>query len=155
MKNMQKIQPLLTSVREKHKEDPTKMNQEVMALMKEHKVNPLGGCLPILLQLPIFIALYQVLGQSIEMYQAPFMWWIQDLSLKDPFFVLPVLMGVTMYLQQKFTPTTLDPTQAKIMMFMPVVFALFMVALPSGLTLYIFISTLFAVIQQKILMQRA
>ncbi len=153
MKKMQVIQPIIQKIREKHKDDPMKMNQEVMAVMKENKANPMGGCLPMFLQLPIFFALYQVLGQSIELYQAPFIFWIQDLSLKDPYFVLPVLMGITMYLQQKFTPTALDPTQAKVMMFLPVVFSLMMVALPSGLTLYIFISTLFAVIQQKILMK--
>jgi len=153
MKKMQVIQPIIAQIREKHKEDPMKMNQEVMAVMKENKANPMGGCLPMFLQLPIFFALYQVLGQSIELYQAPFIWWIQDLSLKDPYYILPVLMGITMYLQQKFTPTAMDPTQAKVMMFLPVVFSLFMIALPSGLTLYIFISTLFAVVQQKILMK--
>lgn len=153
MKAMQVIQPILKKIREKHKEDPVKMNQELMAVMKEHRVNPMGGCLPMLLQFPIFIALYQVLGQSIELYQEPFAFWIHDLSLKDPYYILPVLMGITMFLQQKLTPTTMDPTQAKVMMFMPVIFSFMMIALPSGLTLYIFISTLFAVIQQKILMK--
>jgi YidC/Oxa1 family membrane protein insertase len=154
MKGMQKIQPMLTELREKYKDNPTKLNQEMMGIFKEHKVNPMGGCLPMLLQLPIFLALYQVLGQSIELYQSPFILWISDLSLKDPFYVLPVLMGITMYLQQKWTPSTLDPTQQKVMAIMPVIFTAMMVALPSGLTLYIFVSTLFAVIQQKILMSR-
>ena len=116
--------------------------------MREHKVNPVGGCLPVLLQLPIFWALYQMLGHSIELYQAPFALWITDLSLKDPYYVLPVLMAGTMFLQQKMTPNTLDPAQAKIMMFMPIMFSFLMVNLPSGLTLYIWVSALFAVVQQ-------
>jgi YidC/Oxa1 family membrane protein insertase len=157
MKAMQKIQPEMNRIRERYKEKPAdqrlQMNQEIMDLMKRHKANPLGGCLPMLLQLPVFIALYQVLSQSIELYQAPFMLWINDLSVKDPFFVLPVLMGATMFLQQKLTPTTMDPQQAKIMMWMPVIFSFFMLSLPSGLTLYIFVSTLFGVVQQMILMR--
>ena len=121
--------------------------------MRDNKVNPLGGCLPMLLQMPVFFALYQCLGQSIELYQAPFFGWIHDLSLKDPFYVLPILMGISMYIQQKITPTTMDPAQAKIMQFLPVVFSLMMVSLPSGLTLYIFVSTLFGIIQQQIFMK--
>jgi YidC/Oxa1 family membrane protein insertase len=157
MKVMQKIQPEMTRIREKYKDaTPDKkmqMNQEIMELMKAHKANPLGGCLPMLLQLPVFFALYQVLGQSIELYKAPFMLWITDLSAKDPYFVLPVLMGITMFVQQKITPTTMDPQQAKIMMWMPVIFSVFMVSLPSGLTLYIFVSTLFGIIQQFVFMR--
>lgn len=148
MKAMQVIQPKINALREKYKNDTQKLNQEMMGMMREHKVNPLGGCLPVLLQLPIFLALYQVLGQSVELYQAPFMGWIQDLSLKDPFYVLPVLMGITMFAQQKLTPSTMDPTQAKIMMFMPILFSFLMISLPSGLTLYIFVSALFGVGQQ-------
>jgi len=149
MKKMQKIQPMIQSLRERYKEDPTKLNQEMMALMREQKVNPLGGCLPMLLQMPIFFALFQVLGNSIELYQAPFIFWIHDLSLKDPYYVLPILMGATLYVQHKITPTTMDPTQAKVMQFMPVIFSLMMVSLPSGLTLYTFISTLFGILQQQ------
>jgi YidC/Oxa1 family membrane protein insertase len=148
-KKMQKLQPLLSSLKVRYKDDPQALNRETMALWKEHKVNPVGGCLPMLLQLPIFFALYQVLGQSIELYQAPFIFWIKDLSLKDPFYVLPVLMGVAMYFQQKMTPTQMDPTQAKIMQFMPVIFSLMMVSLPAGLTLYIFINTLSGVLLQQ------
>lgn len=155
MKAMQAIQPQMQAIRTKYKEDPQKMNTEVMSLMRESKVNPLGGCLPMLLQLPIFFALYRVLGNSIELYQAPFMLWIHDLSLKDPFYVLPILMGVTMFIQQKITPTTMDPAQAKIMLFMPVLFSFLMISLPSGLTLYIFVSTLFAILQQKFFMREA
>lgn len=151
-KKMQKIQPLITQLRERYKDDPQAMNREMMGLWKEHKVNPLGGCLPMLLQLPVFFALYRVLGQSIELYQAPFFGWIHDLSLKDPFYVLPVLMAVCMFVQQKITPTTMDPTQAKVMQFLPLIFALMMVNLPSGLTLYIFINTLSGIVLQQIFM---
>ena len=157
MKVMQKLQPEMNRIRERYKdksaEEKLQMNAEIMGLMKTHKANPLGGCLPMLLQLPVFIALYAVLGQSIELYQAPFGLWIHDLSLRDPFFVLPVLMGITMFVQQKITPSTMDPAQAKIMMWMPVIFAFFMISLPSGLTLYIFVSTLFGIIQQFIFMR--
>ena len=153
MNKMKLIQPRIKALKEKYKDDAQKLNQEMMALMKNNKVNPLGGCLPMLLQFPVFIALYQVLGQSVELYQAPFMFWINDLSLKDPYYVLPVLMGITMFVQQKITPNTMDPAQAKVMMFLPLVFVLFMVGLPSGLTLYIFVSSLFAIIQQMIFMR--
>jgi YidC/Oxa1 family membrane protein insertase len=148
MKVMQKIQPEMKALREKFKDEPTRMNTETMALMKKNKANPLGGCLPMLMQLPVFIALYQVLGQSIELYREPFIFWIHDLSYKDPYYVLPVLMGISMFLQQKLTPTAVDPQQAKIMMLMPVLFSFFMISLPSGLTLYIFVSTLFGITQQ-------
>lgn len=153
MKKMQVIQPQLQALRTRYKEDPQALNRETMALMRDQKVNPLGGCLPLLLQMPVFFALYQVLGQSIELYQAPFILWIHDLSQKDPFYVLPVLMGVTMFVQQKITPTTMDPAQARIMLWMPVIFSVFTFGLPSGLTLYIFISTLFGVVQQQIFMR--
>jgi YidC/Oxa1 family membrane protein insertase len=148
MKAMQKIQPSIQAIREKYKDDPTTLNREMMDIMKTNKVNPLGGCLPMLMQIPVFLALYQVFGQSIEFYQAPFIFWIKDLSLKDPYFILPVLMGITMFMQQKMTPSTMDPAQAKIMMFMPIVFSFMMISLPSALTLYIFVSTLFGIIQQ-------
>lgn len=148
MDKMQKIQPLLKQIREKYKDDSQKANLETMAIMKEHKVNPIGGCLPMLLQLPIFFAFYRVLSESIVMYQAPFIFWINDLSLKDSLYVLPVLMGLTMFIQQKLTPTNLEPMQQKVMLFMPLIFSIFMISLPSALTLYIFVSTLFGVLQQ-------
>lgn len=153
MKKMQIIQPQITSLRERYKDDPNTLNAEMMKLMKDQKVNPIGGCLPMLLQMPVFFALYQVLGQSIDLYQAPFFGWIHDLSLKDPYFVLPILMGAAMWYNQKITPTTMDPTQAKVMQFLPLVFSFMMIALPSGLTLYIFVSTLFGIIQQQIFMK--
>lgn len=148
MKAMQKVQPLIQNIREKYKDDSMAMNRETMELMKKHKVNPLGGCLPMLLQIPVFFALYRVFSESIDLYQAPFIFWIHDLSMKDPFFVLPVLMATVMFLQQKMTPTTMDPSQAKVMQFMPLIFSLMMVSLPSGLTLYMFVSTFFGILQQ-------
>ncbi|MEK6627808.1 MAG: membrane protein insertase YidC [Bdellovibrionota bacterium] len=153
MRAMQKIQPQLAAAREKYKNDPMAINRETMALMKEHKANPLSSCLPMLIQIPIFFALWKTIGSSIEIYQQPFFGWITDLSSYDSFFVLPVLMGVTMFFQQKLTPTTMDPMQAKILNFMPLLFSIFMISLPSGLTLYNFISSLFGAIQQYFLLK--
>lgn len=153
MKAMQRIQPQMTALRERHKEDPLALNREMMALMKENKANPLGGCLPMLLQIPVFFALFRVIGSSVELYQSPFGLWITDLSVHDRFYVLPVLMGVTMFLQQKMTPTNMDPTQAKIMQFLPILFAGFMLQLPAGLTLYMVVSSVFGIIQQWFFMR--
>jgi YidC/Oxa1 family membrane protein insertase len=155
MKAMQAIQPQIKALREHYKDDQAKQQQEMMALMKAHKVNPVGGCLPVLLQFPIFIALYQVLGNSIELYQAPFGLWIHDLSLKDPFYILPVLMGLTMFVQQKITPNTMDPAQAKVLLMMPLMFTFFMVSLPSGLTLYMLVGAVFSVAQQTYFMKQS
>ena len=148
MNVMKKIQPEIKAIREKYKKEPKRMNEETLALMKHHKANPLGGCIPMFLQLPIFFALYRVLSESFELYQSPFIFWIQDLSSKDPFYVLPVFMGTTMFLQQRITPMNLDPRQQKIFRFLPILFTFFMINLPSGLILYIFVSTLFGLIQQ-------
>lgn len=149
MKKMQVIQPELQKIREKHKENPQKMQQETMALFKKAGANPLSGCLPMLAQMPIFFAFYQVLFTSVELVDAPFYFWIHDLSQKDPFYILPVLMGVAMFLNMKLTPsTTADPAQQKMMMFMPIIFSVFMLSLPSGLTLYMLISTLMGMAQQ-------
>lgn len=153
MKAMQKVQPIIQSLREKYKDDPMRLNQEMMVVMKENGANPVGGCLPMLLQIPVFFALYRVIGSSIELYSSPFVGWIHDLSAHDPFYVLPVLMSVFMFIQQKITPSTMDPTQAKIMAFLPLVFSLFMLQLPSGLTLYMVVSTLFGIIQQYLIMR--
>jgi YidC/Oxa1 family membrane protein insertase len=153
MKAMQKIQPQLQAVRERYKDDPVAMNRETMALMKANKANPIGGCLPMLLQIPVFFALYRVIGSSIELYHSPFVGWITDLSTHDKFYVLPIIMGVSMFLQSKLTPTTMDPAQAKIMAFLPLIFTLFMVQLPSGLTLYMCVSTLFGITQQMIFLR--
>lgn len=149
MKKMQEIQPELNRIKEKYKGDAQKMQKETMALFKKAGANPLGGCLPILIQMPVFFAFYKVLGEAMELVGAPYIFWITDLSHKDPFFVLPVLMTAAMFLQQKYTPTTtMDPTQKKIMLFMPIVFGFIMKDLPSGLVLYIFVSTLFGILQQ-------
>ena len=150
---MQQIQPEIQRLKEIYKDNTQALNQEMMKLMRDNKVNPMGGCLPIVLQLPIFWALYQVLQNSIELYRSPFLGWIHDLSLKDPYYVLPVLMGISMFIQQKMTPSTMDPAQAKVMLIMPIFFAVLMMSLPSGLTLYIFVSTLFGILQQVFMMK--
>ena len=149
MEEMKAVQPQLTALREKYKKDPQRMNQEMMKLYKEHKVNPLGGCLPMLLQLPFFVALYNVLSVSIELRQAPFIsFWIKDLSVHDPFYILPVLMGASMILTMKMTAATPDPSQAKIMMFMNVAFIFLFAWLPAGLLLYITLSNVLSIVQQ-------
>ncbi len=149
MKAMQKLQPQIAALKVKYKDDMKKQNEEQMALFKANKVNPAGGCLPMLLQLPVFIALYAVLGNSIELFQAPFFGWIKDLSVKDPYYVYPVLMGLAMLWQQKLTPAVgMDPMQQKMMYFMPLIFTFMMINLPSGLTMYIFVSTLLGIVQQ-------
>ncbi|MBE8221110.1 MAG: membrane protein insertase YidC [Bdellovibrionales bacterium] len=148
MKSMQVVQPKIKALRQKYKDDKVKLNQEMMSLMKNNKVNPLSGCLPMFLQMPIFFALFQVLGESVELYQSPFIFWITDLSLKDPFYLFPVLSGLTIFLQQKMTPSNLEPAQAKIMLMMPIVFTFFMFGLPSGLTLYMFVNSGLGLLQQ-------
>ena len=153
MKAMQKIQPELQALREKYKKDPQKQQQETMALMKERKVNPVSGCLPMFLQLPVFFALYRVLQESAELYQAPFALWIQDLSFKDPYYVLPALAGAVMFVQQKITPASLPPAQARIMNIVPLVFSVFLLGLPSGLNLYILVSYMFGLAQQWFFMR--
>jgi YidC/Oxa1 family membrane protein insertase len=150
MKAMQVIQPQVNLLKEKYKNDQATQQREMMKLMRENNANPLMGCLPMILQLPVFFALYRVLDLSLELYKAPFAFWIHDLSLKDPYYILPVLMAGVMVVQQKITPSAMDPTQAKLMLFMPLIFAGVMVAYPSGLTLYIFVSTLFGIAQQFI-----
>ncbi len=163
MKNMQKLQPKVVKLKEKYKDDPTRMNQEMMSLYKTYKVNPLGGCLPMVLQIPVFFALYKVLLQSIELRHAPFMLWINDLSAPDRLYlgfdlpylgglpVLTLLMGASMFLQQKMTPTTADPTQAKIMMFLPLIFTVMFVNFASGLVLYWFVNNLLSILQQYLI----
>jgi YidC/Oxa1 family membrane protein insertase len=149
MKQMQRVQPMIQKLREKYKDNPQQLNLEMMQLMKSQGYNPVAGCLPILIQIPIFFALYKVLYASIELYQAPFMMWIRDLSVKDPVYVTPILLTAVMYLQQKLTPTqTTDPLQAKMIQFMPVIFGIFMISLPSGLTLYMLTNAVAGVFQQ-------
>lgn len=148
MRKLQEIQPKMAEIRDKYKKDPQKMQQEMTELYKKHKVNPVGGCLPMLLQIPVFFALYKVLLVAIELRGAPFMLWITDLSVKDPYYVLPIVMGITMVVQQKMTPTTMDPKQAKLMMFMPVIFTFMFLNFASGLVLYWLVNNILGIIQQ-------
>jgi len=149
MEEMKALQPQMAAIREKYKKDPQKMNAEMMRLYKEHKVNPMGGCLPMLLQLPFFVALYNVLNVSIELRQVPFLSpWIKDLSMYDPYYILPVLMGASMVLTMKMTSTTADPQQAKMMMFMNIAFIFLFAWLPAGLLLYITLSNVLSIVQQ-------
>lgn len=149
MKKMQKLQPELAKIKEKFKDDLPRQQKETMELFKKAGANPLGGCFPLLLQMPVFFALYRVLYNAVELVNAPFYFWITDLSSKDPYYVLPVLMGVSMLGQMKLNPSTsTDPTQQKVMLFMPLIMGFFMKDLPAGLNLYIFVSTLFGIIQQ-------
>lgn len=136
MKEMQNLQPQMKALKEKHKDDKTKMNKEIMELYRRHSVNPLGGCVPMVLQIPVFIALYEALAVAIELRHVPFIFWLQDLSSKDPYYVTPLLMGATMFLQQKLTPTSMDPMQSKMMMAMPIVFTFLFLSFPAGLVLY-------------------
>ena len=133
---MQVLQPQLKAMRNKYKSDPQRFQREQMDLFKKHGVNPMGGCLPMIVQIPIFYALYLTLQYSVELQGAPFLLWINDLSKKDPYYVLPILMGISMLVQQKMTPTVGDPRQAQIMMIMPVVFTFMFLEFPTGLVLY-------------------
>ncbi len=148
MKAMSALAPLMQELREKHKEDRERLNQEMMALYKAHNVNPASGCLPMLLQLPIFLAFYRALYGTIELRHAPFAWWIQDLSAPDPYYVTPIIMGATMVITQKMTPSSADPVQQKMMMLMPVVFTFMFLSFPSGLVLYWLVSNLLTIAQQ-------
>ena len=150
MQSMQKLQPQIKAAKEKYKDDTKKANQEVMEIMKQNKANPFGGCLFMLLQLPIFFALYQILAKSAYFYKEPFMFWIKDLTSPDPYFILPILMIITMLAQQKLSAKSMPKEQARMMFVVVLFFGFFMVSLPSGLCLYIWISTLFGFIQQVI-----
>jgi YidC/Oxa1 family membrane protein insertase len=152
MKDMAKIQPQLAKLREKYKDDREALNREMLTVMKSHGYNPAAGCLPILVQMPIFFALYRVLYSSIDLFHAPFAFWIHDLSAHDPFYVTPVLLSVTMFIQQRLTPNTAtDPAQARMMQLMPLIFGVFMISLPAGLTLYMLTNAIASIFQQMIL----
>jgi len=164
MNDMKRMQPLMTEIREKHKDDKKKMNEETMALYRTYKINPMGGCLPMVVQLPVFFALYRMLYQAIELRHAPFFGWINDLSAPDRLFqfgfsipfmepphgipVLTIVMGATMFLQQKMSPPPGDPTQAKLMMFMPLIFTVIFINFSAGLVLYWLINNIFSIAQQ-------
>ncbi|PMM52795.1 membrane protein insertase YidC [Vibrio splendidus] len=152
MAKMRMLQPKLTAMRERIGDDRQRMSQEMMELYKKEKVNPLGGCLPIVLQMPIFISLYWALMESVELRHSPFFGWITDLSAQDPYYILPLLMGASMFLIQKMSPTTVtDPMQQKIMTFMPVMFTFFFLFFPSGLVLYWLVSNIVTLIQQTLI----
>lgn len=148
MKEMQKLQPKIAELREKYKDDKTRLSQETMALYRSHKVNPLGGCLPVIIQIPVFFGLYKALLYAIELRHAPFVWWITDLSAKDPYYITPIVMGATMFIQQKMTPPMGDPLQAKIMLFMPVIFTFLFLSFPSGLVIYWLFNNIISIGQQ-------
>jgi YidC/Oxa1 family membrane protein insertase len=148
MKAMQKLKPKMDTLREKYAADKERLNQEMLNLYKTHKINPLAGCLPMVLQMPVWIALYRTIWSSVELYQASFL-WLPDLSSEDPSFVLPVLLGIVTFVQQKIQPAQMDATQQKIMMWMmPVMFTGFMLFLPSALVVYIFCNSLLTIAQQ-------
>lgn len=152
MAKMKLLQPKLQEMRERFGDDKQRMSQAMMELYKSEKVNPLGGCFPLLIQMPIFISLYYMLMGSVELRHAPFMLWLQDLSAQDPYYILPLLMGGTMFLIQKMSPTAVtDPMQQKIMTFMPVIFTVFFLWFPSGLVLYYTVSNLVTIVQQQLI----
>ena len=151
MAKMRKIQPMMQELKERIGDDKQKMSTELMKLYKKEKVNPLGGCLPILVQMPVFISLYWVLMESVELRHTPFLGWIMDLSVKDPLFILPLVMGLTMWIQQKLNPTPPDPMQAKVMQMMPIVFTFMFLWFPAGLVLYWVVNNTLSIIQQYII----
>ncbi|WP_082878622.1 membrane protein insertase YidC, partial [Oleiphilus sp. HI0067] len=148
MANMRRVAPKLQQLKEQYGDDRQKMSQAMMDLYRKESINPLGGCLPILVQMPVFIALYWVLMESVQLRHAPFFLWIEDLSVQDPFFVLPILMGISMFIQMQLNPTPPDPMQAKIMKIMPVMMTVFFLWFPSGLVLYWLVNNILSIAQQ-------
>lgn len=155
MKAMTKLQPEMLALKEKFKGDSQKLNTATMELYKKHGVNPMSGCLPLIIQIPIFFALYKALLLSIELKGAPFFGWLTDLSAKDPYYITPIIMGVTMFIQQKMTPTTADPMQQKIFLAMPVVFTFLFLNFPSGLVVYWLTNNVLSIIQQYIINKKS
>jgi len=154
MANMRKMQPKITALRERYGDDRQRMSQAMMELYKKEKINPLGGCLPMIVQIPVFIALYWVLLESVELRQADFVLWIHDLSSKDPYYVLPLLMGATMFFQQRLNPPPPDPVQAKVLMALPFIFTLFFAFFPAGLVLYWLTNSALSIAQQWMITRR-
>jgi YidC/Oxa1 family membrane protein insertase len=148
MAHMKDLAPKIKALKERFADDKQKLNQAMMELYRKEKINPLGGCLPMVVQIPVFIGLYYVLIAAVELRQAPFVFWIHDLSAKDPFYVLPILMGLTMFIQQRLSPPSPDPAQAKMMMMLPIVFTIFFISFPSGLVLYWLVNNILSVLQQ-------
>ncbi len=155
MAKMKLVTPKMTAIRERHKGDPQKMNAAMMELYKTEKINPLGGCLPIVVQIPVFIALYWVLLASVEMRHAPWLGWIQDLAAPDPWYILPVVMAASMFVQTKLNPTPPDPIQAKVMMFMPIAFSVMFFFFPAGLVLYWVVNNVLSIAQQWAITRRS
>ena len=151
MANMRKVAPKMADIKERYGDNREKLGQEMMKLYKTEKINPLSGCLPILVQMPVFIALYWVLMESVELRQAPFFLWIEDLSIKDPLFILPLLMGASMFIQFKLNPTPPDPMQARVMQLMPVIFTVFFLWFPAGLVLYWVVNNVLSIAQQYVI----
>lgn len=154
MGKMRLLQPKLAELKQRYGDDRQKLGQATMELYRQEKVNPLGGCLPIIIQIPVFIALYYVLIESVQFRHAPFMLWIQDLSSKDPYYVLPILMGISMWVQQRLNPAPPDPVQARVMQFMPALFTVFFLTFPSGLVLYWLTNNVLSILQQWYIMRR-
>lgn len=154
MKEMQKVQPEMSRLKETYKNDKARLQQEIMLLYKRRKINPMSGCLPMLIQIPVFIALYNALQNAIEMRHAPLFLWIRDLSAKDPIYITPLIMGATMVIQQKMTPTAADPTQAKMFMLMPIMFTFLFLSFPSGLVLYWLVNNILSIAHQYYLNKR-
>ncbi|MDD3651489.1 membrane protein insertase YidC, partial [Immundisolibacter sp.] len=149
MAHMRKVQPKIMALRERYKDDRQQLNEKMMELYRTEKINPLGGCLPVVVQIPVFIALYWVLLESVELRHAPFVLWIRDLSGADPYYVLPVLMGISMFVQQRMTPMVgMEPMQRRVMMAMPLVFTVFFALFPAGLVLYWFVNNVLSIAQQ-------
>lgn len=153
MFQMQQLQPEIKKLQAKFKDDRNQLNAAMMELYKERRINPLGGCLPVLVQIPVFVALYNILNNTVELRQAPFLFWIHDLSLKDPHYIFPIIMGVTMIIQTRLTPSSPDPMQKRIMMFMPVVMTFFFLNFPSGLVLYWIVNNVLTIGQQYFTMR--
>ena len=159
MEKMKKLQPMMMNIREKYKDNKEMMNKEVMALYKTYGVNPASGCIPILVQLPVFFGLYQALLTAIELRHATFVeflpftdtLWLADLSSKDPFYITPIIMGLTMFLQQRMSPPPTDPTQQKVMMFLPLIFTVLFLGFPSGLVLYWLVNNILSIAQQGLM----
>jgi YidC/Oxa1 family membrane protein insertase len=154
MAKMRVVGPKLQKLKEQYGEDRAQLNRAMMELYKTEKINPLGGCLPILVQIPVFIALYWVLLGSVEMRQAPFYGWIHDLSRPDPWFILPILMAVSMYIQTRLNPEPPDPIQAKVMKIMPIAFSVFFFFSPAGLVLYWLVNNILSIAQQWVITKK-
>jgi YidC/Oxa1 family membrane protein insertase len=148
MAGMRKVTPKMQAIREQYGDNRQKLQEEMLKLYRTEKINPMGGCFPMLLQMPVFIALYWVLMESVELRHSPFIGWIQDLSVMDPWFVLPLLMGASMYIQQKMNPAPPDPTQAKVMQMLPVVFTVMFLWFPAGLVLYWLVNNIISMVHQ-------